>query len=81
MSTASFCESVEAGHSAQDEQAAIARYLGLIKPSVRMDSQAKYASVARGDGDIYLRIPVSATYQEKIWVCSSSIRVIMDQYF
>ena len=32
-----------------------------------MDSQAKYGSIARGAGDIYLRLPVSASYQEKIW--------------
>lgn len=32
-----------------------------------MDSQAKYASIARGAGDIYLRLPTSKTYQEKIW--------------
>ncbi|KAK9240567.1 hypothetical protein V1525DRAFT_395363 [Lipomyces kononenkoae] len=64
---ASFCESVEAGHSSHGQQAEIARLLGITKPSVRMDSQAKYASIARGDGDIYLRLPVSATYEEKIW--------------
>ncbi|KAK9473881.1 uncharacterized protein V1510DRAFT_412959 [Dipodascopsis tothii] len=64
---ASFCESVEAGHSSHGQQARIAALLGITKPSVRMDSQAKYASIARGDGDIYLRLPVSATYQEKIW--------------
>ncbi|ERS95986.1 3'(2'),5'-bisphosphate nucleotidase [Sporothrix schenckii ATCC 58251] len=64
---ASFCESVEAGHSNQDESAQITRILGITKPSVRMDSQAKYGSIARGAGDIYLRLPVSATYQEKIW--------------
>ena len=43
-------------------------FLGITKPSVRMDSQAKYCSIARGDGDVYLRLPVSATYEEKIWV-------------
>lgn len=62
-----FCESVEAGHSSHGDQAAIAAKLGITKPSVRMDSQAKYGSVARGAGDIYLRLPTSATYQEKIW--------------
>ena len=31
-----------------------------------MDSQAKYGSVARGAGDLYLRLPVSKDYQEKI---------------
>ncbi|CAK7563482.1 MAG: 3'(2'),5'-bisphosphate nucleotidase [Sporothrix epigloea] len=67
LSGASFCESVEAGHSNQSDSAQIAQMLGITKPSVRMDSQAKYGSIARGAGDIYLRLPVSATYQEKIW--------------
>lgn len=64
---ATFCESVEAGHSSHDDQSQIAQKLKISKASVRMDSQAKYASIARGAGDIYLRLPVSATYQEKIW--------------
>ncbi|VVT43635.1 uncharacterized protein SAPINGB_P000074 [Magnusiomyces paraingens] len=66
-SEATFCESVEAGHSSHDTQAKIAQTLGITKPPVRMDSQAKYVSIARGDGDIYLRLPVHADYQEKIW--------------
>lgn len=67
MAEASFCESVEAGHSSQGEAAQIAQKLGITNPSVRMDSQAKYASIARGAGDIYLRLPTSKTYVEKIW--------------
>ncbi|KAG5946721.1 hypothetical protein E4U60_003896 [Claviceps pazoutovae] len=67
LASATFCESVEAGHSAHGDQAAIAQKLGITQPSVRMDSQAKYGSIARGAGDIYLRLPVKATYQEKIW--------------
>ncbi|CZS96465.1 hypothetical protein WAI453_009976 [Rhynchosporium graminicola] len=67
LTQATFCESVEAGHSSHGDQFAIATKLGVTKPSVRMDSQAKYGSIARGAGDIYLRLPVSATYQEKIW--------------
>ncbi|RKU49299.1 hypothetical protein DL546_009796 [Coniochaeta pulveracea] len=67
LSAASFCESVEAGHSNQGDAAQIAQKLGITRPSVRMDSQAKYGSIARGAGDIYLRLPVSKTYQEKIW--------------
>ena len=67
LAAASFCESVEAGHSSHGDQAEIAKKLGITKPSVRMDSQAKYASIARGAGDIYLRLPVKATYQERIW--------------
>lgn len=67
IAAATFCESVEAGHSSHGDQAEIAKLLGITNPSVRMDSQAKYASIARGAGDIYLRLPVSETYQEKIW--------------
>lgn len=67
LSAATFCESVEAGHSSHGDQFNIATKLGVTKQSVRMDSQAKYGSIARGAGDIYLRLPVSATYQEKIW--------------
>ncbi|KAI4150501.1 MAG: hypothetical protein LQ340_004035 [Diploschistes diacapsis] len=67
MKDATFCESVEAGHSSHGDQAAIAEKLGITKPSVRMDSQSKYGSVARGAGDIYLRLPVSKSYEEKIW--------------
>ncbi|KJZ74659.1 3'(2'),5'-bisphosphate nucleotidase [Hirsutella minnesotensis 3608] len=67
LAEASMCESVEAGHSSHDLQADISRLLGIAKPSVRMDSQAKYGSIARGAGDVYLRLPTSKTYREKIW--------------
>ncbi|KAI9753476.1 MAG: hypothetical protein M1815_006191 [Lichina confinis] len=64
---ATLCEGVEAGHSALDDHRAIAKRLGITKESVRIDSQAKYGSIARGAGDIYLRLPVKKGYQEKIW--------------
>ena len=64
---ATFCEGVEAGHSSHGDQAVIAERLGIVKEGVRMDSQAKYASIARGAGDIYLRLPVRKDYEEKIW--------------
>ena len=34
-----------------------------------MDSQCKYAAIARGDASIYLRLPTRADYRERIWVC------------
>nr|POE64917.1 3'(2'),5'-bisphosphate nucleotidase [Quercus suber] len=67
IADATFCESVEAGHSSQGDAAAIASRLGITAPSVRMDSQAKYGSIARGAGDLYLRLPVRKDYVEKIW--------------
>ncbi|TKA79265.1 3'(2'),5'-bisphosphate nucleotidase [Cryomyces minteri] len=67
IADATFCESVEAAHSSHSDQSQIAQKLGITKPSVRMDSQAKYGSIARGAGDLYLRLPVRKDYQEKIW--------------
>ncbi|KAF9366579.1 hypothetical protein BGX34_000599 [Mortierella sp. NVP85] len=67
MADASFCESVESGHSNQNHSAKIAQLLGITKPPVRMDSQCKYCSLSRGDAEVYLRLPVSDTYEEKIW--------------
>ncbi|RPA96658.1 3(2),5-bisphosphate nucleotidase HAL2 [Choiromyces venosus 120613-1] len=67
FSKARFCEGVEAGHSSHSEQASIAKSLGITAPSIQMDSQAKYASISRGVGEIYLRLPTSMTYEEKIW--------------
>ncbi|KAL9601822.1 MAG: hypothetical protein Q9179_002740 [Wetmoreana sp. 5 TL-2023] len=67
ITQATFCESVEAAHSSHGDQAEIAKRLGITKQSVRMDSQAKYGSIARGAGDLYLRLPVRKDYQEKIW--------------
>ncbi len=62
-----FCESVESAHSAHGDAAAIAKRLGIVASPVRMDSQAKYGIVARGEAEIYLRMPTRADYREKIW--------------
>jgi 3'(2'), 5'-bisphosphate nucleotidase len=64
---ARFCESVESGHSDQDQSARIAQLLGIDTEPFRIDSQCKYAAVARGDASIYLRLPTRADYVEKIW--------------
>ncbi|KZV75022.1 3(2),5-bisphosphate nucleotidase HAL2 [Peniophora sp. CONT] len=65
----SFLESVEKAHAALDTNAKIAQYLNVTREPVRMDSQAKYAALARGDnnGGVYLRLPVDPKYREKIW--------------
>ena len=65
--TSRFCESVESGHSSHDDAARIAEHLGITTEPLRMDSQAKYAAVARGDAQIYLRLPTSSEYRENIW--------------
>lgn len=67
VSKARFCESVESGHSSHDLSARIASLLNISSSPIRMDSQCKYGSIARGDGDMYLRLPTNPSYQEKIW--------------
>jgi len=66
---ASFVESVEAGHANHDAHRSVARILGITQPSLRLDSQAKYGVVARGEAAIYLRLPSPTTpdYRECIW--------------
>lgn len=67
LADAAFCESVESAHSAHDDSAKVAAILGVKAPPTRIDSQCKYAAVARGDASIYLRLPTRKDYQEKIW--------------
>lgn len=62
-----FLESVEHAHSALDFNERVAAILNITRAPTRMDSQAKYCALARGEGGAYLRMPVGSGYQEKIW--------------
>ena len=61
------CESVEAAHSKQSDTQRIIEALGGAGTPARLDSQCKYAIVARGQADAYLRMPTRKGYVEKIW--------------
>jgi len=73
---AKFCESVEAGHSAHGTSAQIAERLGITATPVRLDSQAKYAVVARGEAEAYLRLPTKSDYREMIWDHAGGVIVV-----
>lgn len=75
---ARLCESVESGHSSHSRSAQIAESLGITKEPVRLDSQAKYAVVARGQADIYLRLPTKKAYLEKIWDHAGGALVVQE---
>ncbi len=62
-----FSESVESAHSSHNDSARIADVLGIQAVPCRIDSQTKYASVARGNGDAYLGLPTDRKYRDKIW--------------
>jgi 3'(2'), 5'-bisphosphate nucleotidase len=67
LADARLVESVESGHSNQDDSAQISALLGIETPPYRIDSQCKYGAVARGDASMYLRLPTRADYREKVW--------------
>lgn len=73
---ARFCESVESAHTAQGLSAKVAELLGIQREPLRLDSQAKYAVVARGEAEIYLRLPAKYGYKEKIWDHAGGVLIV-----
>jgi 3'(2'), 5'-bisphosphate nucleotidase len=61
--------SFEPGHTNVSQIDIFAQALGIQAEPVRMDSQAKYAILAAGDGELMLRLlsPAQPDYREKIW--------------
>jgi 3'(2'), 5'-bisphosphate nucleotidase len=61
--------SFEAGHTDERLMDELARKLGCVAPPVRMDSQAKYARLALGEGELLFRLlaPARPDYCEKAW--------------
>ncbi|PIV80256.1 3'(2'),5'-bisphosphate nucleotidase [bacterium CG17_big_fil_post_rev_8_21_14_2_50_64_8] len=73
-----FCESVEAAHSSHGDAARIADRLAIAAEPARLDSQAKYAVVARGEAEAYLRLPRDGKYREKIWDHAGGVLVVTE---
>lgn len=70
-----FCDSFVSAHSSHDTALTVGHRLGITKEPVRMDSQAKYALVARGDVEIYFRLPRDE-YVERIWDHAAGMLVV-----
>ena len=66
---ARFLRSFEAGHTNVSQLDVIAEKMGVEAEPVRLDSQAKYAILASGAGDLIFRLisPKMPDYKEKIW--------------
>jgi 3'(2'), 5'-bisphosphate nucleotidase len=61
-------ESVERDHANLELMARVREAAGLAQAQVEsLDSQDKYAMVACGDADLYLRLPREATPRHKAW--------------
>ncbi len=68
----SICASVEKSHSNFSDTDRILQWIeqnghGTPGEPARLDSQCKYAVVARGQADAYLRLPTKKPYVERIW--------------
>ncbi len=67
----SVCMSVEESHTSAERVNAVlalAAQRGLkTREPARLDSQCKYAVVARGQADAYIRLPTRKGYVERIW--------------
>ncbi|RKU36765.1 3'(2'),5'-bisphosphate nucleotidase [Candidatus Poribacteria bacterium] len=75
-----FAESVESTHGDSDAHSKIAEALGITESPVRMDSQAKYGVVARGEASLYIRLPNPAypDYRECIWDHAAGMIVVQE---
>ena len=61
-----FCGSVEKAHGDRSQAGQLIDSLGGGE-AIAVDSQCKYGLVARGQADVYLRMPRTKAYIEKIW--------------
>jgi len=68
-SEAIITESIESDHANHRAHQRLAERLHITQPSLKMDSQAKYGILARGEVTLYLRVPSPSepAYKENIW--------------
>jgi 3'(2'), 5'-bisphosphate nucleotidase len=64
---ARWCERVESSDKNHDLTAQVVARVGIRSAPDRLDSQAKYAVVARGESSLYLRHSLNRDYREKVW--------------
>ncbi|KKJ00159.1 inositol monophosphatase family protein [Prochlorothrix hollandica] len=71
-------ESVERDHGTPAWQQAVAQAIGLQADPLPMDSLAKYGAIARGEADLYMRLPSGASAQrrENIWDHGAGVLVL-----
>lgn len=69
MTAARMLRSVEKAHTDTGGIGALVKVLGITADPVPMDSQAKYAVLAAGGGEVNLRLisPSQPNYRERIW--------------
>lgn len=76
--TSRLAESFESAHGDSDTHSKIANELGLFQEPLKIDSQAKYGVVARGEASLYIRLPNPKypDYRECIWDHAAGLIVV-----
>lgn len=72
---ATFCEPVEKSNSSHSFTAGLAHSVGLRKQPLRVYSMVKYATIARGDAEVFMKF-ARAGYKEKIWDHAAGVVII-----
>ncbi|XP_075502979.1 3',5'-bisphosphate nucleotidase AHL-like [Primulina tabacum] len=76
-SLATFCEPVEKSNSSHSFTAGLAHSVGLRNQPLRLYSMVKYAAIARGDAEIFMKFARSG-YKEKIWDHAAGVVIIQE---
>ncbi|EPS62069.1 hypothetical protein M569_12723, partial [Genlisea aurea] len=74
---ATFCEPVQRTHSNQSFVAGVVNSVGVRKQPLRIYSMVKYAAIARGEAEVYMRFARSG-YKEKIWDHAAGVVVVQE---
>ncbi|XP_027171329.1 PAP-specific phosphatase HAL2-like isoform X2 [Coffea eugenioides] len=74
---ATFCEPVEEANSNHSFTAGLAQAVGLRKKPLRVHSMVKYAAIARGDAEIFMKF-ARAGYKEKIWDHAAGVLLVQE---
>ncbi|XP_058747354.1 PAP-specific phosphatase HAL2-like [Vicia villosa] len=72
---ATLCEPVERANSNHSFTAGLAHSVGLRKQPLRVHSMVKYAAIARGDAEIFMKFAKSG-YKEKIWDHAAGVVIV-----
>ncbi|XP_047078407.1 PAP-specific phosphatase HAL2-like [Lolium rigidum] len=75
--SATFCEPVEKANSSHSFTAGLAHSVGLRNRPLRVYSMVKYAAIARGDAEIFMKFARSG-YKEKIWDHAAGVVIIQE---
>lgn len=71
-----FCETARGSREAYLVSGRIRDGLGVETETVRMDSQCKYALVACGEADVFLRVPNAGGRRENVWDHSAGEAIV-----